>query len=267
MTGEGREFVKLAVGYPWSSPFIFTNFAENISNLERPDGFDVRFFRGVGWCAARRHISFCQKALDWGADLICIIGADQVHPEDMLKRLVARIMEGYEVIAALVPCRGYVHWQPMMPFQPMAWSFKTNTELGTTKYRNYEGMQISGDLVHIIKREDGDVVPVNFIGSGVIMFQRDHLLSLKKPWFYETVNHEDQQRIANMDCTFVWRLQSEAGARIYVDTTIMVRHSHVFEIDDSYSDRFADWARGEVGDKNICSFEKPEDVRPYTTKE
>lgn len=246
---------KLAVGYPWTSPFMWTPFVESTINLRHPEGCEVRYFRGAGWCPARRHIDLCQQAVDWGAELICIIGADQAHPEDMLVRLVDRFNSGCEVVAALVPVRGYVAWQDMRPFQPMAWRFKTNDEMGTTAYRQYRNMHDDADMIHVVKRSDGELVRTNFIGSGVLMFHESHLRALKKPWFYETLdNPEDYTRIANMDCTFVWRLQAEAGATVWVDTTIMVKHVHEFEIDDSYSERFKDWKRPGVGDKDICVF-------------
>jgi len=249
--------MKLAVGYPWSSPFMFTQFVDSTLNMKHPKGCEVQYFRGVGWCPARRHIDLCEKALEWGADLICIIGADQVHPPNMLERLVKRWHEGCEVIAALVPVRGYVNWQEMKPFQPMAWRFKTNDELNTAKQRNYRSMDQDADMIHVVKREDGELVKANFIGSGVIMFHRDHLLSLKKPWFNETVD-ENLNRIANMDCIFSWRLQNEAYATLWIDTTIQVTHLHTFEIDDTYSERFADWVKPDRGDKEICNFkEKP----------
>ncbi len=231
--------MKLAVGTPWSSPFMFTDYVDATLNMKHPKDYEVKFFRGSGWCPARRHINLCEKALEWGADLICIIGADQIHPTDMLEKLVGRFEEGYEVISALVPCRGYVHWQPMKPFQPMAWRFKSSK---VSIMKKYEGMKITPEMVHVIDPKDGDMQEVNFIGSGVLMFHRDHLLALKKPWFKETINPEDQQRIANMDCIFVWRLQDEAHAKVWVDTTIKVKHAHVFKIDDTFQDRFEDWA-------------------------
>jgi len=250
--------MKLAVGYPWSSPFMFTQFVDSTLNMRHPEGYEVKYFRGTGWCPARRHIDLCEKAIEWGADLICIIGTDQVHPPDMLERLIQRWDEGCEVTAALVPVRGYVAWQEMRPFQPMAWRFKTNTEMGTNDYRQYRNMDLDSDMIHVIKREDGDLVKAHFIGSGVLMFHADHLLSLKRPWFYETIgNHEDQTRIANMDCTFAWRLQNEAFATLWVDTTIEVKHLHTFEIDDTYSDRFSDWDMPGVGDREVVNFKQP----------
>ena len=246
--------MKLAVGYPWMSPFVFTAFVDSTLNLIKPDGYEVRFFRGLGWSPGRRHTHICEQALEWEADLICIIGADQVHPEDMLVRLIKRLEEGYEIVACLVPARAYLNWQPMKPFQPMAWRFKTNDELGDTEYRQYRNMKLDGDLVHVIKREDGEMVRANFCGSGVLLFHRDHLLALKKPWFYETVEAETQIRTANMDCTFVWRLQEEGGADVWIDTTIPIKHLHVFEIDDTFQERFKDWMNPGIGDSAICNF-------------
>jgi hypothetical protein len=243
--------MKLAVGYPWSSPFTFTGFTDNLANLQRPGGYEVRFFRGAGWCPARRHAHICEEALKWGADLICIIGSDQTHPEDMLPRLVDRFNGGCEVITALVPVRGYVGWQDMKPFQPMAWRFKDSD---SSVVRPYRSQELDGDMLEVIKPENGDLQVVNFIGSGVLMFHRDHLLSLKLPWFSEMVDQKTQQRVSNMDCRFVWRLQMEAHAKVWVDTTIKVKHLHVFNIDDSYQDRFSDWMAPNAGDPGICRY-------------
>lgn len=248
--------MKLAVGYPWSSPFAWTAWAEHLPNLRRPAGYDVRFFRGAGWCPARRHSHIVEQALDWGADLILIIGADQIHPEDMLERLVARWEEHGGAIAALVPARGYVGWQDMKPFQPMAWRFKrtSTNNVRSIQQRPYRGMKVDADLIEVIDPAAGELQEVNFIGSGVLLFHRDHVLALKRPWFVETIEPQSYQRLANMDCTFVWRLQREGHARVLVDTTIKVRHLHAFEIDETFSDRFADWARPGAGAPDICRY-------------
>ena len=243
---------KLAVGTPWHSPFMYTDWVDRALQMQAPTGWDMQWFRGKGWCPARRHIDVCEQALDWGADLICIIGADQLHPVDMFPRLIARYQQGYEVVSALVPCRGYVSWQPMKPFQPMAWRFKASTN-GDSRPREYRGMELDGDMIEVIDPKAGDMQLVHFIGSGVILFHRDHLLALKKPWFRETIRAEDYQRLANQDCVFVWRLQQEAHAQVWVDTTIKVKHLHIFPIDDTYSERFADWAQGD-GDPSICRY-------------
>lgn len=239
---------------------MHTGYVDAMLNLARPTQarnalgqtvpLEVRFFRGGGWCPARRHASICEQALHWGADLICIVGADQIHPADMLCRLIGRWDEGYEVISALVPARGYVGWQDMQPFQRMAWRLKPSVVgLGTGA--------ATANEIEAINPADGDVQPINFIGSGVLMFHRDHLLALTLPWFSEDVDAATYVRTGSMDTRFVWRLQAEAGARVWVDTTIPVRHLHAFEIDESFPARFADWARPGAGDPAICQFESP----------
>ena len=58
-----------------------------------------------------------------------------------------------------------------------------------------------------------------------------------------------------MDTRFSWRLQWEAGATLWVDTSITVKHLHIFAIDDTFSERFADWAVPHPGvDLDICQY-------------
>lgn len=250
--------MKLAIGPAWASPFVWSRFTESALNLKHPEGYDVKWIFGQGWCPARRHTDLCEKALDWGADLICFAGADQVYPPDGLVRLVQRFQEGYEVISAMVPARGYFSWnKEMRPFQPMAWRFKPTPidERGRAKIRPYRGQKLDGDMVEVVV-PDGTVQPVDFIGSGFLLFHREHLLSLKRPWFTESVNPVTYQRWASMDTYFVWRLKMEALANVWVDTSIKITHLHPFAIDETFSERFSDWASPGVGDPDIARFEK-----------
>ncbi len=236
--------MKLVVGTPWSSPFMWTKYVDAMLALHRPqearsyvgiEPLEVDFVRGTGWCPAKRHVDLCEKALEKGADLICIVGADQIHPPDMLLRLIQRWNEGYEVISALVPTRGWIEHARMRPFQPMAWRIPSN-EKNRIKMQQFEDVE---KFVELVDPDDGEIQKINFIGSGVLMFHRDHLLALEKPWFFETVEHETQRRIACMDTKFVWRLQIEAGAEVVVDTTIKIRHLHDMEIDDTFQHIFS----------------------------
>lgn len=233
----------LVVGYPWASPFIWTQAAENMCNLIRPPGIPTTFIRGLGWCPARRHIDICEKAVALGVSHILIIGADQVHPLDLIPRLVRRVEEDdCEVIAALVPTRGHVPGQNTGPFQPMAWRFKHNASM-----RQYRSMELDGDMIELIDPRDGDLQRFDFIGSGCIMFPVDDLLMLKQPWFFERATMDRYKRFATMDTAFSWRLHQEAYAKLWVDTTIKIRHLNIFEVDESYSDRFADWEEAGYG--------------------
>ena len=230
---------KLAIGYPWVSQFVWTLFAENAMNLQRPE--NSRWFRGVGWCPARRHAHICEQAVEWGASHILIVGADQVHPEDMIPRLIKRVEDDdCEIITALVPARGNVVKMRMKPFQPMAWRWKANT-----KPREYRGYDLDRDMFEVIDPKNGDLQKVDFIGSGVLMFPVDDLLMMKKPWFYEQFDKETYVRQASMDTRFVGKLKSVSGGQVWVDTTIQVGHINPFVIDRTYQDRFGDW--DEVG--------------------
>ena len=214
--------MKLAYAIPWSSPFVFSETADSLLNLAKPLDYETRFFRGQGWCSAGRHNDICKKALAWGADLVCILGPDQVYPEDLLPRLVQRIKEGADVISAYVPVRGIVDGQEMLPFERMAW-------------------RIEDRKLKQVRPEGESVQRIDVIGSGVLMFKTEALLRLKKPWFSESIKNNDYERTPNDDTRFVWRLSNELWLGVYVDPTIKVKHLNIFQIDETYSDRFKDW--------------------------
>jgi hypothetical protein len=239
---------KLGVCWIWGSPFVWTESVDSMLQLRHPAGVDVAFFRGTGWGPAKRHLNACEKALAWGADFLLILGADQVYEPDLLERLMTRVAEGYEVIAAMVPSRGYLGWQAMQPFQRMAWRLKSH---------GLSPVNWSQDQLEAIDPKDGDMQRIDFVGSGVLLFRAEHLATLSQPWFYEEIDHATQTRTASMDTRFVWRLKHEVYAQIWADTTIRVRHLHAFAIDDSYSERFADWATPGVGPSDLCQFDPP----------
>jgi len=231
--------MKMGVCYPWETPFMYTACAQSLMNLEHP--CDTQFFRGKGWSSARRHLDMCQQAVDWGADLICMLSADQIFPQDLLVKFLDHFNNGYETMSALIPCRGHIAWQDMKPYEPMAWRFKKNADVDIkdAKIRKFRGMIKDPDMIEMVGANQG-VQPINFIGSGTLMFHRDHILSLKRPWFYERIKHEDQTRLPVMDTTFSWRLQSEGFAKLWCDTDILIKHLHIFEIDETFQDRFDD---------------------------
>ena len=204
---------------------MFTSFIEASLNMKAPIGVEVKWIRGRGWCPSRRHIDSMEKAIEWGADLICFVGADQIHPEDMFQRLVDRYNEGYKIISAMVPIRGHVVGQDSKPFQPMAWRLKKDSK---TEFE-------------AIDPEDGAVQKIDVIGSGVFMFPTEILKRLKKPWFKEDIDMETYNRKFSGDSDFVWRLGRELGEQVYTDTTIKVKHTHVFDIDETFQERFKDY--------------------------
>ena len=231
---------KLAAVYPWTSPFILSAGVERFLNMRVPLGYELRWFRGKGWCQARAHNDGFEKALEWGADLICTLDSDQIHPEDMFTRLLYRIEGGCDAVSALVPFRGFNDVQKMVPFQKMAWR------------------RVSSDTdAESIDVNDGDLQRIDFIGSGVIMFKAADLEQLKKPWFWDRI--EDGERLIRRpggDVSFVWALQRELGVQMWVDTTIDVKHLHIFEVDETFPERFADWSQPGNGDPTVCVYKE-----------
>lgn len=257
--------MKLAFGVPWGSPFVYAQVLDTLMSLRRPAGFDTKFFRGYGWCPAARHIDLCRQAVNWGADYIVLLGADQLYEEDLLERLMGHASNGYGVVGALVPTRGWIEWIDMKPFQPMAWRFKYNDPTGPAL--GFEGIAKDQSNLEMLQPNTGMQI-ANFIGSGVLMFHRDILLALKKPWFHETMSDpKEYKRRACMDTKFSFRLQREGGAELWVDTDIKVKHLHIFQIDDTFQDRFDDWKTDpDVGDKEIIEWDRG-GVAPTTTHE
>lgn len=237
---------KIGVCWIWTSPFVWTRSVASMLKLRHPAGYEVDFFQGRGWSPACRHNHACEQAMAWGADHLVILGADQVYEPDLLERLIARREAGHEVVAALVPTRGYLAEMQMKPFQKMAWRIRGN---GTSPVAWDRG------TLEVIDPAAGDMQRIDFIGSGCIMFDRTHLLAMARPWFFETINAATQQRTACMDTKFCYRLRAEAYAQVWVDTTIRIVHLHDMPIDESFSDRFLDWMEPGAGDASICRHE------------
>jgi hypothetical protein len=127
----------------------------------------------------------------------------------------------------------------MKPFQPMGWRIRSNN--GNGGVREFRDMEQDPDMFEPIDPAAGDLQRVDVIGSGVLLFDRETIEAMAKPWFYYRVDPETMQRVADMDTRFVWRLRDEIQVDVWVDTTIKVRHIHPFEIDETWQDRFADW--------------------------
>ena len=215
---------------------VFMAAFQSIVNIEAPAGYDVKWFRGVGWCQARRRTDACEKALEWGADLICQLDVDQVYEPDVLKRLVARHDEGYRVIAAMVPGRQFVKASKLKPFQKLAWR---STENG----KDFEPVTAA----------DGEVVRCEFPTSACVLFPASVLRELPQPWYAFKYDEKTQRVKTGEDAFFFIRLARQ-GIPAYVDTTIRVGHCHTFTIDETFPDRFADWAEEGKGEPEICNY-------------
>jgi len=226
---------KLAVCFPGDMPSVFIKPFESMVNIEVPPGCTVKWFRGVGWCQARRRTHACERALEWGAELISQLDADQVYEPDVLSRLVSRFDEGYRIIAAMVPGRCYVKDSKNPPFTRLAW-------------RSTEG----GKAFEPVDPTEGDVLKADFPTSACVLFSAEDLRRLRQPWYFNKFDQKDMTLTQGEDGVFFMRM-AKMGIESYVDTTIQVKHSHVFEIDETFPSRFADWQDG-GGEPAICRY-------------
>lgn len=227
---------KLAVCYPGDMPTIFMSAFESIINIDIPEGFEVKWFRGKGWCQARRRIHAIERALEWEPELIATLDVDQIYEPDILKRFVERIDQGCGMIAAMVPMRGYVRTSGMKPFQRLAWKIVDG------KFRP-------------VDPEDGELQKCEFPTSAALMFRTEDLKKLSKPWYFFTYNGEDWKQIHGEDANFAARFKLEAKVDAWVDTTIRIDHCHVFAIDETFEERFSDWSNPGKGEDVICSYD------------
>lgn len=214
---------KLAVCYPGDMPTVFMLAFQSIVNIGTPTGCELRWFQGKGLQQARRRIRAAEAAIEWGAELIACLDVDQVYESDILQRLVDRHDEGYTFIAAMVPGRGHMSGTDR-PFHRMGW-------------------KIEGQRFVLIDPSKGDVQKAEFPASSAALFRAEDIQKLEKPW-YDFRYDEDWNQTHGEDATFALKMH-KIGITGYVDTTIKVGHVHAFSIDETFSDRFADWAKPE----------------------
>lgn len=240
--------LRLAIGVPWYSEFVWTRFTKTALNLKTPDDCEVEWFFPLrdGWCAARRHNDCLEQARLWNADLILILGADQTYQPDMLQKLVKHHRNGCDVVVASVPIRGYVAGQNTKPFGTICWRPKPDQNGNMVVKKN-----MTQDDVEYIGPEHGDLVQVFGCGSGVILFPSEGLVNVPPPWFSEIPMAPTFERRSCADWPFVDRLLKNNGYKMWCDTTIKVGHIHPFVIDETFPDRFPDWADGK-GDISCC---------------
>ena len=249
MNEEEKEVIKIAVIVPWDSPFVYTAPMFNMLNWERPEGTEVRFFMGAGWCPAARHNDGVAKALDWKADLVMFNGADHLCPKDILVRMVARIREGWDMVHAMPPSRGVCGWDAT-PFKAMTYKVVGDMPL-------YDPMLTANRSSCKILSYDDEPQQAHIAGTGNLMMKAEIFAGLEKPYFVEHIKKDGRYgRYCIQDSDFVYRCTVLSGARLFSDTSIKIVHLDIFGIDSTYAERFKDKA----GQKD---WSPAKDIRQY----
>jgi hypothetical protein len=232
---EEKQAVKIAVCVPWDSPFMWMVPAFNMMNWDRPQGSEVAFFPGVGWCPAARHNDAVGKAQAWGADLIVFNGGDHVCPFDILVSMLARINEGWDMVHAMPPGRG-VCGHEEKPFKAVAYKMTDNAKAPIEN----AVLHMPTGSSEMIGYED-EPQQTHVCGTGNIMMKAGIFNGLEKPYFTEFIKKDGLYgRWCVMDSDFVYRCTVLCGARMITDTSIHIIHLDVFGIDETYSERFKD---------------------------
>lgn len=226
---------KIGIIVPWDSPFMWTAPAFNMMNWERPEGCEIKYIMGVGWCPAARHNDGVAKAQDWNADLIMFNGGDHVCPKDILVNMKKRIDEGWDMVHAMPPSRGVCGFDAK-PFK--AQSFKV---VGSLPKDNYITNAPPGSIT--VVSYDDEPQETHISGTGNLMMKAEIFDGLEKPYFEEFIKKDGRySRYAVQDSKFTSRCTIEGGARMFCDTSIKIIHLDVFGIDETYSARFEDKA-------------------------
>lgn len=239
---------KIGVIVPWDPAFIWTKPMFNMLNWKRPEGYELRFIQGSGWCPANRHNNGVKEALNWGADLIMFNGPDHVCQPDILELMLDRMfpkepgVKGYDIVQAMVPSRGVCGFRgdPRVNGVPfVGLSYKVVGPITVSRGLNAVAASSIKTITHEDEPQESDIC-----GTGNILMKADIFKGMKQPYFRENLAEDEEskfvyQRNPNMDSTFVWECRM-AGASLFCDTKINILHLDVFGIDRTYSKRYED---------------------------
>lgn len=143
----------------------YTMFWISMSSLERPVNtipcWSVTSDRILG------RNSCVEQALDKGAEWLMFLDDDHVFGPALLKRLLSHD----------VPVVGALYLQRQMPFQPVAYEYKTE-----------DGTYIP---VNLHNHGDDDLIEVMAIGTGGMLIRSEVLRAIEKPWFEHGRASED----------------------------------------------------------------------------
>lgn len=244
---------KIGIIVPWDSPFMFTASAFNMMNWDRPEGFELNFIMGAGWCPAARHNDGVAKALAWGADLVMFNGGDHLCPFDIVVRMEKRLREGWDIVQAMICSRG-ICGRSGKPFDAI--SYKV---VGNMPQRD-PMLNAPKDSIQVLTYQD-EPQETHISGTGNILMKAEIFDGLEKPYFEEEIKKDGRySRYPVQDSAFVYRCTVESGARMFCDTSIRLIHLDIFGIDETYTGRF--------GDKVVDPKWNPaKDIRKYVIKE
>jgi hypothetical protein len=185
----------LAIGIPLNFPTVPASFFHSFVHLDRPDFTYIHADNGP-IDVLRNDI--VEKALTVGATHLIMMDTDQVyHPQTITRLLSHRL----PVVGALVH-RRYPPFDSIM--------LRVHTENGHAGYLSVD------------EWEEGELVEVDAVGAGCLMFEMEVFRKMPRPWFRFQKDPTYGATIGE-DIGFCQDLRA-AGYRIFVDTSVPAGH-------------------------------------------
>lgn len=200
-----RKDFKLGIGIPNTERTMNPYFFDSFVTMDKPEFTFMRPpFQGyVGMDLARD--SLVSQALSSGCSHLLMMDTDQMYPQDTVTKLLSH---DAAVVGTLVHRR-------YPPFEPVALR-------GTL-----------GEYIHVPDEEcfSGDLISVDAIGCGCVLYDMEVFLKIKPPWF-ESYQLESGKGVGE-DVGFCSKLRC-AGFNIYVDTSIEIDHMTIMGVNRDF---------------------------------
>lgn len=182
--------------------------------------------------AAREALT--DHALNANMDYMLMIDDDMIIPLDMLERLYNHHVD---VVAPLAFTRNSPH-MPVMYKCESGWDPVTKTDYFINHFvRNYP---------------ENELVRCDAVGFGAVLINMDVIRNMRKPYFMSTCGTGE-------DILFCYNAQKQAGAKIYMDTSVKLGHlSYPLIVTEAYAKHF--WETEEKKDvkREYSCFRKEE---------
>ena len=193
--------VKLAIALPLADNTVYTNFMLSVLGMSTPDyTLIIPNFPHMHLDAIRCNLVAQAKAAD--CTHIIMLDTDQQYNPDTVQKLL--LNKDKDVVTGLVHRR-------YPPYAPILYRGK----MGDYEY-------VSDDEMF-----SGDLVEVDATGTGCMMIAMEVFDDIEQPYFEETTHNG---KTVGEDIYFCNKVRS-AGRKIYVDTSIQVKHISLMSVD------------------------------------
>ena len=212
--------VRLGLAFPLTDIWTYTQFTFSILNVVmhhmvylfgsgKATNLDIIFPNYPGKIDAIRN-DLVKQALDSGCTHLLMMDTDQIYPDvETIEKLMAHDLP-------VVACKVHRRYPP---FDPIMLSKKE------VEYNTKRKVLLPVDDETI---ENNDLIEVGATGCGCILYNTEVFFEIDEPWFEEQVGEDGLT--TGEDIGFCLKL-NERGIKVYVDTTIDVKHLTTLAVD------------------------------------